>query len=164
MSAVGSPGFKSQAVYWAWCFRKKIYQRLPGDCGIILPGGQVWARREAVSGPPRLHCLDVTQKQLFKVPARLQHLIQASYQNYFVQVASALPGTAMPPRAALQTLPSSLSASTLDCSLLAGGVELGWVTWLPATQVHLKQKTLCLSLMSEADPPCCSMVNQAQRY
>lgn len=38
------------------------------------------------------------------------------------------------------------------CTLLAGGVEREWITSLLATQVHLKRRRLCMSLILEADP------------
>lgn len=106
-----------------------------------LPWWPVWARRR----PSRvlLACIAWcdSQKQLFKVPAHLQHLIQAFVSGLFVQVAWALPGLPCTPEQPYRTCPApSLPHPRLQPFGRQGRARMGH--GLSATQVHLKQKKL----------------------
>ena len=89
--------------------------------------------------------MDVTQEQLSKAPACVRHHIQA-----FVRGLTIISSRWAESFLGLQCLPRAYPASW-GCTLLASGVEQGWVTWLSATRVHLTWRQ-CLSLISEVDP------------
>lgn len=126
---------------------------------------QVWAHREAISGSDLL-CTALMW--LGCSCPRCRSICGTIYRPYvrgFLTVLSRWPESCLWLLCIPRSAPKSLRRATFPplptIGLhLSGGVEQGQVTWLTATWVHLTWRQLCMSLLSEVDPPPCHfMVN-----